>query len=153
MELEYREISEERCKEIDSWEIRDPYGYGKIFTAEREDFVTNDDESILFCCAFMPTHDDYDRYDSVYLLIRGQEFNFVRYDFESVTDDKSGPIPIRNENIMILEEKYIEESTNKKELLDVIKAVISKYEENSCWLKIAREREYRFEFTYKGKKI
>lgn len=54
---------------------------------------------------------------------------------------------------MILEEKYIEESTNKKELLDVIKAVISKYEENSCWLKIAREREYRFEFTYKGKKI
>lgn len=153
MEFEYRKISDERCKEIDSWEIHDPYGYGKIFTAEREEFVTNADESILFCLAFMPTHDDYDRYYPVYLLIRGQEYYFVRYDFESVVDDKSGPIPVRNENIMIFEEKYIEESTNKKELLDVIKAVVSKYEEKSCWLKIAREREYRFEFTYKGEKI
>lgn len=60
MEFEYRKISDERCKEIDSWEIHDPYGYGLVFTAEKEDFVTNKDESILFCHAFMPRHDDSD---------------------------------------------------------------------------------------------
>lgn len=73
MELEYGEICEERCREIDSWEIHDPYGYGEVFTAERIKFVTNEDESILFYCAFMPTHDDYDRYYSIYLLIREKE--------------------------------------------------------------------------------
>lgn len=60
MEFEYRKISDEICKEIDSWEIHDPYGYGLVFTAEKEDFVTNKDESILFCHAFMPRHDDSD---------------------------------------------------------------------------------------------
>lgn len=34
-EFEYRKISEERCKEIDSWEIHDPYGYGTLFTAKK----------------------------------------------------------------------------------------------------------------------
>ena len=153
MKFKYRKISEERCKEIDSWEIGDPYGYGIVFTADRKKFIANEDESILFCCAFLPTHDDYDRYYSTYLLIKEQEYYFVRYDFESIIDDKSGLIPVRNENIVILEEKYIEESTNKKEILEVIKTVISKYEENGCCLKIAREREYRFKFTYKGEEV
>lgn len=54
MQLRYGFISDERCKEINSWKIRDPYGYGEFYTAEREDFVTNEDESILFCHAFMP---------------------------------------------------------------------------------------------------
>ena len=39
------------------------------------------------------------------------------YDFESVTDDKSGLIQIRNEDIVILENEFIEKSENKKELL------------------------------------
>lgn len=42
MELRYGFISDERCKEIDSGEIRDPYGYGKVYTAERDDFVANE---------------------------------------------------------------------------------------------------------------
>ncbi len=39
MEFEYREISEERCKEIDSWEIRDSYGCGKAYAAERKNLL------------------------------------------------------------------------------------------------------------------
>ncbi len=152
MEFEYREISEERCKEIDSWEIHDPYGYGLVFTAEREDFVTNKDESILFCHAFMPTHDDSDKYEYC-LFIWNDEYNLMVYDFESVTDDKSGLIQIRNEDIVILENEFIEKSENKKELLGILKAMISKYEENCCRLAIARTWKYNFKFTYKGEII
>ena len=152
MELEYRKISEERCKEIDSWEIRDPYGYGKIFTAEREDFVTNADESILFCHAFMPRHDDSDKYE-YFLFIRNDEYYLMVYDFASMTDDETGPTLIRNEDIVILENEFIEKSENKKELLGILKAVISKYEENCCRLPVARTWKYTFRFTYKGEKI
>ena len=34
----------------------------------------------------------------------------------------------------------------------VLKRVISKYEDNYCHLKVARETEYRFILTYNGKK-
>lgn len=152
MKFKYRMISEERCKEIDSWEIHDPYGYGKIFTAERKDFVTNENESILFCHAFSPRHEDSGEYE-YFLFINDNEHHLMLYDFESVTDDEIGLVRIRNEDIMILENEFIEKSENKMEMLNILKTMISKYEENFCQLPIARTWKYNFKFTYKGKEI
>lgn len=83
MELERRMISEKRCKEISGWKIHDPYPYGspnpgRIFTAERHYFVTNKDESILFCHAFSPRHEVYNEYDPIYLLIENNDYHFGR---------------------------------------------------------------------------
>ena len=83
MELERRMISEKRCKEISGWKIHDPYPHGspnpgRIFTAERHYFVTNKDESILFCHAFSPRHEVYNEYDPIYLLIENNDYHFGR---------------------------------------------------------------------------
>lgn len=153
MEFRYGLISEERCNEIDSWKVQDPYGYGNKLSTHGNYWVANEDESILFCHAFMPRHDDrVDKYE-VFLFINKSEYHFVTYGYESVIDEKIGEKRIRNENIAISEEKFIDKNTNMKELLKLLSSLISKYEENKCELKIAREREYRFAFTYKGEEI
>ena len=159
MEFEHREISEERCKEINSWKIHDPYPYSlpdeydRIFTAEGNYFVTNEDESILFCHAFTPRHEVRNEFYDIHLFIKNKQYYFVRYKFKSIIDDRNGPIPIRKEEIVILEEKFIEESKEKKELFELLKALISKYEEEYCRLDIARITEYHFKFYYKGEEI
>lgn len=158
MEFEHREISEERCKEINSWKIHDPYPYGtpgpgRIFAAEKHCFVTNKDESILFCHAFSPRPEVCDKYDEIYLFIKNKDYHLVRYDFKSILNDKSGSIPIKNEDIIILEEEFIEKSEEKKKLLELLKCLISKFEEEYCRLDIARITEYHFKFYYKGEEI
>ena len=158
-EFEKREISEERCKEIDDLNIQNPLNSGmrQVFTAERNYFITNEDESILFCYAFMPRHpDDRDgpNYEhNVFLLFINKEYRFVRYDLESVTDDRSGFVPIRNEDISILKEEFIEKSTEKEKLLDLIKRLISKYEKEYSRLDEIRSMEYHFRFYYEGEEI
>lgn len=153
MKFKYREISEERCREIDSWKICDPYGYGNKLSTHGNYWVSDEDESILFCHAFMPRHDDRENKYEVFLFIDNSKYYFITYGYEAVIDEKMGETRIRNENIMITEEKFINESMNKKELLELLKILISKYEENKCDLKIARETEYRFKFTYNGEEI
>lgn len=153
MKFKYREISEERCKEIDSWEICDPYGYGNKLSTHGNYLVSDEDESILFCHAFMPRHDDREDKYEVFLFIDNSKYYFITYGYESVIDEQIGETRIRNENIMIKEEKFINESMNKIELLELLKILISKYEENKCDLKIARGTVYHFKFTYKGEEI
>lgn len=153
MELEYRKISEERCKEINSWEIQDPYRDGKIFTTEGKDFVTNKDESILFCRAFRPNPEFMGKYHVAYLFINNKEYHFVSYDLISYADEKSGSISVRNEEIGIFEEEFIEKSEEKKELLKLLKCLISKFEAEFCVLEEVRAMEHRFKFYYKGEEI
>lgn len=158
MEFEKREISEERCKEIESWKIQNPLtsGMKQVFTAKRHYFVTNKDESVLFCYAFMPRHDDRDgpNYEhDVFLLFINREYRFVRYTFKSIEDDRSGSVPIRIESIIILEEEFIEKSEEKEELLELLKCLISKYEKEYSRLDEIREMGYHFRFYYKDEKI
>lgn len=153
MELEYRKISEERCKEINSWKIRDPYGDGKFFTAESKDFVTNKNESILFCRAFRPRTELAEEYHAVSLFIKNEEYHFVRCDLLSYTDEKRGANTVRNEEFVILEEEFIEKSHEKEELLELLKCLKSKYELEFCVLEEVRAMEHRFKFYYKGKEI
>ena len=152
-ELEYRKISEEKCKEIDSWKIHDPYGDGKIFTAEREDFVTNKDESILFCRAFIPRTEFIGEYHVVNLYINKEEYHFVSYNLISYVDEKRGSTSVRNEDFNILEEEFIEKSEEKKKLLELLKCLISKFEAEFCVLEEVRAMEHRFKFYYKGEEI
>lgn len=115
--------------------------------------MANKDEPVLFCEAFMPRHDDREDKYEVFLFIDNSEYDFITYGYESVIDEQIGETRIRNENIMITEAKFINESINKIELIELLKILISKYEENKCELKITRETEYRFKFTYKGEAI
>lgn len=146
MELEYREISEERCKEIDSWEIHDSYGYGSVFTAEREDFVTNADESILFGHAFMPRHDDRESNDETYLFVQGKEHHIVNY----VVDD----VKTISENswivyVNIIEKDFINNGNN--ELIGILKRMISIFIKKSR-LEIPGEC-IEYHFYYKGEEV
>ena len=152
MELRYGFISDERCKEIDSWKIKDPYGYGKIYTAEREDFVANEDETILFCHAFMPRHDDREGNHETYLYINKDEYHFVNYvTFDFHDEERFGEM-YRIGKINILEKDFIQKTLNKDEVLKILKALIAKNVENSVRLPNFK-RIYEFTFYYKGGEI
>lgn len=158
IEFEKRKISEERCKEIDRWNIQNPLrsGMKQVFTAERQYFVTNKDESILFCHAFSPRYDDRDgpNYEQiVFLLCINKEYRFIRYTHKSIEDDRSGFAPVRNEEIIILEEEFIEKSEEKEDLLELLKCLISKYEKEYSMLDEIRAMEYHFKFYYKDEII
>lgn len=152
MELRYGFISDERCKEINSWKIRDPYGYGEIYTAEREYFVTNEDETILFCHAFMPRHDDREGNHETYLYINKDEYHFVNYfKFDFHDEERAGEM-YRIGKINILEKGFIENNFNKKEQLKILKELITKKEENAVRSKYFK-RIYEFTFYYDGEKV
>lgn len=158
LEFEKRMISERRCKEIDSLNIQNPLrsGMKDFFTAQRHYFVTNRDESILFCHAFSPRYDDRDGPDyerPVFLLCINKEYRFIRYTHKSVADDRSGSVPICNEDVIILEEEFIEKSEEKEKLLDLLKCLISKYEKEHSALDEIRAMGYHFKFYYKDEKI
>ena len=153
MKLKYREIKRRRCKEIDRWKIKDPYGDGTIFTAEGEKFVTNWNESVLFCHAFSPRSEVSNEHYAVFLFIKNKEYNFVRYDLISYADEKRGSTSVRYEDFVILEEEFIEKSNEKKELLELLKCLISKYELEFCVLEEIRAMEHQFKFYYKGVEI
>ena len=146
MKIEYREISEERCKEIDSWEIRAPYGYGGIFTAERQNFVTNEDESILFCHAFMPRHDDRERNDEAYLFVKGKEYHLVNYVLEDVKTISENNWIIY---INIIEKDFINNCDDK--VLSILKKMISIFIKKSR-LEIPGEH-IEYHFYYKGQEV
>lgn len=152
MELRYGFISDERCKEINSWTIRDPYGYGEIYTAEREYFVTNEDETILFCHAFMPRHDDREGNHETYLYINKDEYHFVNYvQFDFRDEERFGEMH-RIGKINILENDFIQKTLNKDEVLKILKALIAKNVENSVCLPNFK-RIYEFTFYYSGEEI
>lgn len=148
MEFEYRGISEERCKEINNWRIRDPYGYGKFFMAESTRFVTNKDESILFCRSFRPRHDDVGLgiTQSTYLLVVNKSYYAIDYHVDNIIahDDKHWHFIVS-----IMERDFIDE--NRNELLNMLKNVISIFLK-----KHRRERpgeEFEYQFFYKGEEI
>lgn len=152
MKLRYGFISDERCKEINSWKIKDPYGYGKVYTAERDDFVANEDESILFCHAFMPRHDDREGNHETYLYINKDEYHFVNYvQFDFRDEERFGEM-YRIGKINILENDFIRKTLNKDEVLKILKALIAKNVENSVCLPNFK-RIYEFTFYYSGQEI
>lgn len=152
MELRYGLISDERCKEIDSWEIRDPYGYGEIYSAERDYFVANEDESILFCHAFMPRHDDRERNKETFLYINQDEYHFVNYNNYNIYDEERNGEIYRIETVKIYKSEFIDKSLNKKELLLILKELIIKKEEHSVRIPNFK-RNYEFTFYYDGEEI
>lgn len=138
MELRYGFISAERCKEIDSWRIRDPYGYREYFTAERVYFVANEDESFLFCHAFRARHDDISEnaflYNDTYIFIKHHNYCLIHFDRQVNTDEEYKYI-----NIYIPQEQFIEQHTEKAAILMILKKMITKYELNWKFVKIEKK--------------
>ncbi len=131
MELKFGLISKERCDEVDSWRIRDPYGYREYFMAEREYFVTNEDETILFCHAFMPRHDDREGNHETYLYIYQNKYHFVNYVKFDFHDEERDGAMYRVGKINVLKKDFIERNPNKKEELRILKELITKKEEHA----------------------
>ena len=146
-ELKYGLISKERCDEIDSWRIEDPYGYGNKLSTHGNYWVFNEDESILFCLAFIPRHDDIDRNYRTYLYINGNQYTFINY----IVDD----VKTENDNMnwfvttTILSCSSI--SKNDKKTLSVLKELVSVF--------IQKHRRgtpgeiFDFKFYYEGEEI
>ena len=152
MEFEYRLLSEERCKEIDSLNIMDPYGDGKRLSTRGFYWVSNADESILFFRAFSPRHDNLEGNRTAFLFFNRNEYHFIYYDLIDVKDFVVNELEYRYLNINILESEYIENCAEKHSLLFLLKELISVCEKNRI-----RSRnfckEYVMEFEYKGEMI
>ncbi len=152
MELKYGLISRERCDEIDGWKITDPYGYGDKLSTHGNYWVYSEDESILFCHAFMPRHDDWEGNKETFLYINKTEYHFVNYNNYNIYDEERNGEMYRIETVEIYENDFIEEKLNKKEILEIIKSLITKKEEHSVRLPNFK-RIYEFTFYYKGEEI
>ena len=152
MEFEYRLLSEERCKEIDSLNIMDPYGYGKLLYASKIPWITNNDETILFCCAFFPRHDDLEGHRISYLFFENNNYCFIDFKGFDVNDTESNGIEYRNMKIDILENEFIERSAEKEHLLSLLKDVIGNYEKKHIRSK-KFNKQFVIEFTYRGETI
>lgn len=147
-EYEYREIREERCREIDSWEIQIPLrpGRERVFKAGNTRFVTNADESILFCHAFttyMPNHDEE---QCTYLLIVNESYYIIDFmvDIARVID------PMHQfYSVVVFEKKYINE--NRDELLSILKKVIAVYIKKNRREMPGEHFEYLFRYNGAGK--
>lgn len=148
MEFQYKEISRKRCKEIDKWKLQDPYGYGEIFTAENEYFVTNKDESILFCCPFIPRHDDVDVgiTQRTYLLVVDKSYYIINFHVDDVKAFGDNHWCI---TVSILEKDYINENCN--ELLSILKKVIAVFLKKHRLERLDEHFEYKF--YYRGEEI
>ena len=147
MKLKYGLISKERCDEIDSWKIKDPYGYGDKLSTHGNYWVYNEDESILFCHAFMPRHDDRETNHETYLYVNGKQTYFINYivdDVKTEDDDKEWFVTV---TIM----RCSAFSIKDKNILSILKAVISVFIQ-----KHRREmpgETFVFKFFYDGEEI
>lgn len=83
MEFEYRQISTERCAEINNMRIRDlsASDYNAVFSADGKNFVTNRDETILFYRLFLSDPTDNER-KAVYACIRDQQLRSLTVEFD-----------------------------------------------------------------------
>ena len=108
--------------------------------------MTNEDESILFCRAFMSRHDDREGNYESYLFIVGENYNIVNYTVEDITkiDEKNWIF-----NICILENEFISKCDNEviKTLKKVIPVFIKKFRREMPG------EHFKYHFYYKGKEV
>lgn len=147
-EYEYREISEERCREIDSWEIQIPLRpeRERVFKTGDTRFVTNADESILFCRAFITYMPNHDEEQCTYLLIVNESCYIIDFivDMARVNDPKH-----RFYSVVVFEKDYINE--NRDELLSILKKVIAVYIKKHRREMPDEHFEYLFRYNGEGK--
>ena len=75
MEFEYRQISAKRRREINRMRIRDRSASkeGTVFSADGRSFVTNKDESVLFCRSHIQENPGQGERQAVFFCIRDNE--------------------------------------------------------------------------------
>ena len=83
MEFEYRKIGAKRRREVNSMRIRDLSvpDYNTVFKANGKYFVTNKDESILFCPFFVQENIEQGEHKAVFLCIKDYERITVTVDY------------------------------------------------------------------------
>ncbi len=155
MKFSYGAISWRRCKEIEKWDIYDPYGYGEKLLAHGNYFIHNKDESILFCEAFRPNHDDRDLgiCYSEFILIIKQKFYRVVYDVTDVSKEERNGILYIKMTVDVLKDDFVGNGIDKKESLAILKKVITEKVEKRLLKRDGVKRIYGITFCYKGVQI
>ena len=153
MEFRYGCISDERCAEINSWRIPDPYGYGKKYHADGDYLVTNEDESILFFRAFSPRADEIEYYKKAYMLIYKNEYYYIYISREGVGHyEERNEVQYWVDKIDFLYSEAIEKSQEKSTILKLLKRVYQRYRE--CFKRTRGPKPiYEFTFYYNGEEI
>ena len=154
MEFRYGRISDERCAEINSWRIPDPYRYGEKYDADGEYLVTNEDESILFFRAFSPTRDDREYYKDAYMLIYKNEYYYIYIDDGLPVghyEERNG-VQYWVDKIDFLHSEAIEKSQEKPTILKLLKRLYQRFRE--CVKRTRGPKPiYEFTFYYDGEEI
>ncbi len=154
MEFRYDRISDERCAEINSWRIPDPYGHGEKYDADGDYLVTNEDESILFIWAFMPRADEREYYKDAYMLIYKNEYYYIYIDDGLPVghyEERNG-VQYWVDKIDFLHSEAIEKSQEKSTILKLLKRVYQRFRE--CVKRTRGPKPiYEFTFYYNGEEI
>lgn len=120
------------------------------FTPQREYFVANEDESFLFCHAFRARHDDISEnaflYKDTYIFIEHHNYCLIHFDRQVNTVEEYKYI-----NICIPKEQFIEQHTERMEILMMLKNMITKYELN--WKFVKSDKKLVITFKYDGEEI
>ncbi len=153
MEFRYGCISDDKCAEINSWRIPDPYGYGKKYNASGNFLVTNEDESILFFIAFSPRADEIEYYNDAYMLIYKNEYYYIYIarGYVGHYEERSG-VQYWIDKIDFLYSEAIEKSQEKPTILRLLKRVYQRYRE-CCKRTRGPQPIYEFTFYYNGEEI
>ena len=153
MEFRYGCISDERCAEINSWRIPDPYGHREKYNADGNYLVTNEDESILFFHAFSPRMDEIEYYNDAYMLIYKNEYYYIYISREGVGHyEERNEVQYWVDKIDFLYSEAIEKSQEKSTILKLLKRVYQRYRE--CFKRTRGPKPiYEFTFYYNGEEI
>ncbi|MBR1693196.1 MAG: hypothetical protein IJ711_10565 [Lachnospiraceae bacterium] len=129
MEFKYSHISEERCREIDSWNIKNPYQYpggaNSKLNPWNKKWVFNEDETILYCQAFRPYREDWTKDTHIkYLYIDKKEYFLFEYDTSDIHVECKEGKEYCIGKVKIFKNENIDNYADKKELLKTLKAMI-----------------------------
>ncbi|MCM1081870.1 MAG: hypothetical protein NC393_01815 [Clostridium sp.] len=143
-------ISEERCKQINSCKISDPYRQNPYFDAMGHFFVKNVDESVLFCRGFSSREWNENRY-IVYIYFLKNEYHFIEFEFYDISDIEQEGKAFRYTKIGIKKYDFIEKLENKKEQLRILADAVSTFDRRSYFVPV--NRIFRYKVFYDGEEI
>lgn len=143
-------ISEERCKQINSCKIVDPYRQNPYFDAVGHFFVKNVDESVLFCRGFSSRVHDESTY-IVYIYFLKNEYHFIEFEFYDISDIEQEGKSLRCTKIGIKKYDFIEKMENKKEQLRILADAVSTFDRRSYFVPV--NRIFQYNIFYDGEEI
>ena len=122
MRFERRYISHERCEEINRMNIVCPWSNEVFRMEEDEDFITNEDESIIYGMAFSPRPQEmaYVDHKYYYLLVKGAQYFLHALKLVSQKTEKIDGVLHVSEILELPDDEKINSAEDKDHIIDLI---------------------------------